>query len=135
MIALSSHAHVPLKHSTTSQVASDPLTAGHAGSAELKQAAMEGWRARLAAACVLRALPGWRSRASSGGITGSMTAASLPAGWRQEAAKQLSELVAAGIDVDVDRWKHTRAHAPTFVAGLLLHSRLEDSMVCTNFLM
>ena len=80
------------------------LVAGHAGSAELRQTAMEGWRARLAAASVLRALPAWRSRGSSGGTTGSMTAASLPAGWRQEAAEQLSELAAAGIEVEVDRY-------------------------------
>jgi len=81
------------------------LVAGRAGSAELRQAAMEGWRDRLAAATVLRALPGWRQCGSADGISGSVTAASLPAGWRQEAAKQLSELAAAGIHVDVDRYK------------------------------
>ena len=73
---------------------------------------MKSWRGRLAAASVLRSVPGWRQRGVAGGITDSATASSLPAGWRQEAAKQLSELVEGGIAVDVDRCERQACRCP-----------------------
>ena len=63
--------------------------------------ASQAWRDRLAAASVLRALPGWRLRGRAS-PDGRDTSSSLPEHWRQESAEQLNELTSAGIEVDLE---------------------------------
>ena len=98
-------AGVAYTRSMTDQQPSSGPCLPRAGSdmAELLHTAIKGWQDRLAAACILRTIPAWRQRGTAVVATSGTAAPSLPDGWRQDAEKQLTELTAAGVAVDVDR--------------------------------